>query len=243
MDVSAKAIAVVSASGPIRHVNGALLRTFAFTADELVGQPIQKLIPTGLKSDEMRVGGPHPAVVCGKHATHTTVQLHVVNSDGDDILLTLLESEEEDRRLQTISQTAIHEQIRGGFLARMSHELRTPLNAVLGTVSGMLAAPASSNMSERRGSGLSPAQTTGLETIRTAGESLLSLIVDILDFSTVHSENGPAVQFVDFNLLEVVTEALRIAAASMHFSYPGVVLFVDAALPLIATLWCSATCW
>jgi signal transduction histidine kinase/ActR/RegA family two-component response regulator len=62
------------------------------------------------------------------------------------------------------------------FLARMSHELRTPLNAILGYAQLL-----------RLGEPLSERQAAGLEIIRSSGEHLLTLIVDILDLSRIEA--------------------------------------------------------
>lgn len=64
---------------------------------------------------------------------------------------------------------------KGNFLAMMSHEIRTPLNGVLGTADLLLEDE------------LTPAQRSSLETIRTSGNSLLSILNDVLDFSRIES--------------------------------------------------------
>jgi len=64
------------------------------------------------------------------------------------------------------------------FLARMSHELRTPLNAVLGFAQLLLIGK----------DALQPQQRGKLTHIQSAGEHLLALIDDVLDLSSLESD-------------------------------------------------------
>ncbi|MEO1052062.1 MAG: ATP-binding protein [Bacteroidota bacterium] len=78
------------------------------------------------------------------------------------------------------------------FLSNMSHELRTPMNAVIGITNLML----------EEGS-LTGAQNSNLQTLKFSGESLLTLINDVLDFNKI--EDGK-IEFesVPFNLPELL---------------------------------------
>jgi len=66
-------------------------------------------------------------------------------------------------------------QAKSTFLAMMSHEIRTPLNGVIGFTDLLLA------------EGLPERQSEIARAIRACGESLLSLISDILDISKIES--------------------------------------------------------
>ncbi len=80
----------------------------------------------------------------------------------------------EAERLKTAAEAANVAKSR--FLATMSHELRTPMNAILGMAQLLLAAPRS------------PAQTQDYaRTILNAGQSLLTLLNDILDLSKIEA--------------------------------------------------------
>ena len=64
---------------------------------------------------------------------------------------------------------------KSAFLATMSHEIRTPLNGVLGMAQAMAAGP------------LAPAQRERLDVIRQSGETLLTVLNDVLDLSKIEA--------------------------------------------------------
>ena len=69
-------------------------------------------------------------------------------------------------------------QLKNEFMATMSHELRTPLAAVLGHTELLL---------EQIYGPLTPRQLTALERITRSGQSLLTLINDILDYTKLEA--------------------------------------------------------
>jgi signal transduction histidine kinase/ActR/RegA family two-component response regulator len=83
------------------------------------------------------------------------------------------------------------------FLANMSHEIRTPLTAILGFADLLHEDRDSSRAPERR------LQT--INTIRTAGQHLLSVINNILDLSKIEV-NKMTIHLTETNLIGILTE-------------------------------------
>jgi signal transduction histidine kinase len=83
------------------------------------------------------------------------------------------------------------------FLSSMSHEVRTPLNGILGFTDLLL-----------EGHELSGPSRKIADKIRSAGNALLSVVDDILDFSEIES-GGVTLNRHDFSLTSMVNAALE----------------------------------
>ncbi|MDM8564779.1 PAS domain S-box protein [Candidatus Halobeggiatoa sp. HSG11] len=109
-------------------------------------------------------------------------------------------------------------QAKSEFLANMSHEIRTPMNAVIG-FSDILA----TKITDKK-------HKIYLNSIRTAGKSLLTLINDILDLSKIEAGHLE-IQYEPVNLQTIFTELqqifnLKIEEKKLEFS-----MMIDKNLP------------
>lgn len=207
------ALVTTDDEGFIESFNPAAVKMFGYRPAEIVGRNIIRLIP------ERYQRGHLAGMAQLKKSGHSSMlgqsaELTALRKDGNEFPISLAVNamvlkdrrlycgiitdisgriEIENRLTEARNRAEASDRAKSEFLATMSHEIRTPMNGILGVVQLLL------------NSKLGSEQEMFARSIQRAGNSLLSIINDILDLSRIEAQRlelNPA----PFDLGELVAD-------------------------------------
>ena len=148
---------------------------------------------------------------------------HYPMPDGGAVFLyrDLTERSDYEARLnEAIRKAQEGSRAKSEFLAMISHEIRTPMNAIIGM---------STLLCERN---LDTTEKRWVDAIAEAGEKLLVIIEDLLDFSRLEA-GKLALEANPFHIRRVVASAVEIARAQPNAADLAITSSVDESVPAV----------
>jgi PAS domain S-box-containing protein len=239
VDSSDDAIITKDLSGTIRSWNKGAERIFGYTAQDMIGQPILRLLPADRQQEEMRI---LERLRRGERVEHyDTVR---VRNDGSFIDVSLTISPIRNNAGEIVGASKIarditaqkkaaeqlanaHQQLKRAdrtkveFISTLSHELRTPLTAINGWLQILEDNPTQEETTE------------GLEVIKRNVRAQSQLIDELLDMSRIEAGKVtldiqrldlPAVVSAAMESVKPAAEAKTIRLTSAFSSVEGTVM-------------------
>jgi two-component system, sensor histidine kinase and response regulator len=233
---TSSAIMLTNADGQITFWNTSAERIFGYSVEEAVGMNMYQLIAPGKfhKTQSCFKSSPVTGTVQNrvlemagihKSGNQFPIELNIapMNLRGHRHATVIIRDITERKKMEEEMRAAREEaeaanRMKSAFLANMSHEIRTPMNGILGMTTLLLDTE------------MSPEQRDFAETLQRSGESLLTIINDILDYSKVEA-GRMELERIDFNLRHCVEDiadmlALRAQEKGLEF-----ICLIDEELP------------
>lgn len=221
LEAAPDAMLTVTADGRIAMVNTQAERLFGYSREELIGQPVETLLPARLRDlhaeyrrhyhvqPHARPMGPGLDLVARRRDGSefpTEISLSPLQSEAGVAVIVAVRDITERKKAETERAALVREQAaraeaeaanraKDDFLAVVSHELRTPLNAILGW-----AVLLQSNGSDR------DLTTRALQAIERNARMQRQVIDDLLDVSAI-TAGKVSLDMQDIDLRAVVAAA------------------------------------
>lgn len=218
VEASPNAFLLFDQEGRIVMVNRQTELLFGFSRQELLGQPVELLIPESMRKtyhevrhrfaqepESRRLGDNRE--LFGRHRDGRLLPVEIGLSplrSGDEqlvqaVVIDIGHRKAAERRLRDqANELIVANRYKSEFLANMSHELRTPLNSIL-ILSDQLRQNAANNLTEK--------QVRHADIIHRAGQDLLQLINDVLDLAKIEAGHMQ-IKLEPLDVAELLAEVL-----------------------------------
>lgn len=194
IETAVDGLIIIDGEGRIQIFNPACEQLFGYSPSEVVGQNVRMLMPAPYRQEhdsyignykrtgERKIIGIGREVV-GQRKDRSTfpMELSVGEAQTPDgrvfvgIIRDVSERKTAMEAVTSAKQAEAANRAKSEFLATMSHELRTPMNGILGMAGLLLDTP------------LTAEQRDYAEAVQKSGETLLTLLNNILDLSKIEA--------------------------------------------------------
>jgi PAS domain S-box-containing protein len=210
LDNTSAVILVKDLEGRYMIVNRTFERLFGLTSEEVRGQTAHDLFPEDvavrIEANDRQVLGLNEAIEieeeipnAGVAETYVSVKFPLRDSDGEPYAVCGISTNISDRKRAEVEVARARDhalaatRMKSQFLANMSHEIRTPMNGLIGMTDLLL------------DTGLDQEQREYAELARSSGETLVSIVNDVLDLSKIEA-GKLEMDSSDFRLGETVED-------------------------------------
>jgi len=222
VEASPTALVMVDREGRITLVNTQSERLFGYRREELIGEPIGNLVPEGLgeavaemhRDRNAKSGEPSSPSIgltgVDRHGKRFPLQVGLGALEMDDepmVLCGLADITKQKQAVEALEEAKraaeAANEAKSTFLANMSHEIRTPMNAIIGMTELVLDTE------------LDDTQREYLNLVLQSGESLLTIINEVLDFAKIEAGRFEMVS-EPFLLREQLGDAVKSLSIRAH---------------------------
>lgn len=222
VDTSPSGMLMVDRSGRIIMVNSELEQLFGYRRDELLGQPVEILVPAENRSAHRKLRSDYVLRPEGRGMGKGR-ELKGLRKDGSEFPLEIGLHPVHIRNgllilgvVVDISERMRTERLKDEFVSTVSHELRTPLTSITASLALLSAG----------GAGALPASASRLVSIaHSNGQRLVRLINDILDIEKIESGKMP---FVIKRVSAIAVAEQVIETSRVYAEEQGVKVRLDA---------------
>jgi PAS domain S-box-containing protein len=228
LELAPDGLMVVDEKGVIQLANAQCEKLFGHTRDELVGQPVEMLVPLDVRPGHAALRETFHRAPAAR-AMGANRELRGLRKDGSEFpveiglsplpargsegiqvavsIRDVTERREQERALKLAKAKAEEAtETKSMFLANMSHEIRTPMNAILNMTGLALEAD------------LPPKPQQYINVAHSSARNLLGILNDILDFSKIEADRLQ-LESAPFSLREVleeITDTFRSVVIQKH---------------------------
>jgi two-component system sensor histidine kinase/response regulator len=231
-------IVMVDQTGKIVMVNAQTERMFGYQREELIGRPIEILVPDWFREKHPEhlesfnanpstrmMGTGRDLYAVRKDGTELAIEIGLTplkTGEGQLVLASVIDITERKRAEEGLriarDQAQAASEFKSEFVANMSHEIRTPMNAIIGMCNLLMK------------TSLSDTQRQYGQHIKEAGNALLNIINDILDLSKIEA-GKLELEIVDFDPVHLVESTCALVSAQSRTKEISLVSFIEPRMP------------
>lgn len=231
---------VQTIDGPL-YINEGMARLMGFDSIEEVVAAKRSSLADSIHPDDLEMVAQHTIARVRGEEPRSQYEFRIVQRDGNTIWVETIaiqtiwdgqpaslawitditaRKETQDELICSQEEAESANRAKSSFLATMSHEIRTPMNGVMGFSNLLL------------NTRLDPEQHEFVKTIRDSGETLLSIINDILDLSKIEA-GALELEQEAFHFGEIVESVIMLQMPHAQENHSDLAVHIDPAIPKV----------